>query len=95
MVKAKGRLAHLAELTDGGKSLHGSVASVTPAGPPTGAPSDENSHPHAADQGKIVVVHNGIIENYQKLKEMLQANGKRFHSETDTEVVANLVEYFL
>ena len=59
-----------------------------------GAPSDTNSHPHMADSGKIAVVHNGIIENYLELKELLMARGKKFHSETDTEVVANLIEFY-
>jgi glucosamine--fructose-6-phosphate aminotransferase (isomerizing) len=58
-----------------------------------GAPSDENSHPHLSDSGKIAVVHNGIIENYLELKKYLTDKGYKFHSETDTEVIAHLVEH--
>src|SRR2546427_6980600 len=57
-----------------------------------GRPSEENAHPHADCSGSLVVVHNGIIENYLSLKERLLAEGHRFRSETDTEVVAHLVE---
>jgi glucosamine--fructose-6-phosphate aminotransferase (isomerizing) len=56
-----------------------------------GRPSDRNAHPHADESGQFVVVHNGIIENYLKLKEDLQAKGHKFLSETDTEVVAHLL----
>ncbi len=56
-----------------------------------GAPSDENSHPHLSQNGKIAVVHNGIIENYLELRERLTKEGVSFCSDTDTEVVSNLI----
>jgi glutamine---fructose-6-phosphate transaminase (isomerizing) len=59
-----------------------------------GRPSDDNAHPHADCRGRLVVVHNGILENYLELKTRLEADGHRFRSETDTEVVAHLVERF-
>ena len=58
-----------------------------------GEPNDVNSHPHASQNGIIAVVHNGIIENYMQLKEFLQSKGYCFQSDTDTEVIAHLVEY--
>lgn len=58
-----------------------------------GQPSDENAHPHVSNSGNLVLVHNGIIENYQALKELLMDNGFEFHSETDTEVLVNFIQY--
>lgn len=58
-----------------------------------GEPNDTNAHPHTSENGYFVLIHNGIIENYTSLKEMLAVNGYSFYSETDTEVLANLVEY--
>jgi len=58
-----------------------------------GEPNDLNSHPHISSSGKIAVVHNGIIENYLELKEFLAAEGYEFVSDTDTEVVAHLIDY--
>lgn len=60
-----------------------------------GVPSDRNSHPHVSNNGKIALVHNGIIENYDTLKTMLASKGYTFQSETDTEVLVNLIEYFM
>lgn len=94
VAKAKGRLANLSGLTDGGRAIQGTFGIGHTRWATHGAPSDVNSHPHMADAGKIAVVHNGIIENYLKLKEDLIRKGKHFQSETDTEVVANLVEYY-
>ena len=94
VAKSKGRLANLSGLIDGGNAIRGTYGIGHTRWATHGAPSDINSHPHIADAGKIAVVHNGIIENYLKLKEDLIRKGKHFQSETDTEVVANLVEYY-
>lgn len=60
-----------------------------------GVPSDRNSHPHLSNNGKIAIVHNGIIENYDTIKTMLTEKGFTFKSETDTEVLVNLIQYFM
>ena len=97
VVKAKGRLKVLAEKTDnGGHLCRAAAASAIPAGPPTGSPRETNAHPHHArdDMESVVAVHNGIIENYQELKEKLLKKGYSFYSETDTEVAVKLIDYY-
>ena len=92
--KAKGRLSVLSEKTNGGESVHGCVGIGHTRWATHGEPSDVNSHPHLSQSGRFAVVHNGIIENYISLKKKLTAKGFEFISETDTEVIAHLFEYY-
>jgi len=92
--KAKGRLQVLYDLTQGGATLHGSVGLGHTRWATHGEPSDVNSHPQVSEKGRFAVVHNGIIENYAELKEFLQHQGVTFLSQTDTEVVAQLLEFY-
>lgn len=92
--KAKGRLRVLSEKTNGGKDLIGCAGIGHTRWATHGEPSDINSHPHLSQSGRFAVVHNGIIENYMELKEKLIRKGFEFISETDTEVIAHLFEYY-
>ena len=94
IAKAKGRLAVLAEKTDNGNEVPGTVGIGHTRWATHGEPSDVNSHPHISMDGRFSIVHNGIIENYISLKQKLQSKGVEFQSETDTEVVAHLFEYY-
>lgn len=91
VAKSVGRLAALREKTDNGAALPGCVGIGHTRWATHGAPSEKNSHPHLSDDGKIAVVHNGIIENEAVLRQWLQERGCTFVSETDTEVVSNLI----
>ncbi len=92
--KAKGRLQVLRALTNDGHSIAGTCGIGHTRWATHGAPSDSNSHPHLSDSQKIALVHNGIIENEQQLRAWLTEKGIRFQSETDTEVIANLIGYY-
>ncbi|NLU42219.1 MAG: glutamine--fructose-6-phosphate transaminase (isomerizing) [Firmicutes bacterium] len=94
IVKAKGRLSELSERLNG-RRLSSVVGLGHTRWATHGRPSDANAHPHCDCSGAVVVVHNGIIENYLELKEDLIARGHSFRSETDTEVIAHLIEEFL
>lgn len=94
MVKSKGRLKVLSELTHGGERLPGTLGIGHTRWATHGEPSDVNAHPHMNKDASIVVVHNGIIENYLKLKKKLEGKGYAFVSETDTEVIAHLLDYY-
>ena len=90
--KAKGRLQNLIAKTENGALLPGTLGIGHTRWATHGEPNDTNSHPHVSQNGKIAVVHNGIIENYLELREFLQQKGVQFASQTDTEVVAQLME---
>jgi len=92
--KTKGRLQVLSDLTNGGKTVAGTMGVGHTRWATHGAPNDINSHPQVSQSGRIAVVHNGIIENYARLKGFLMEKGITFVSETDTEVVAQLIDYY-
>jgi glucosamine--fructose-6-phosphate aminotransferase (isomerizing) len=94
VVKAKGRLKILSDMISEGKDVLGTVGIGHTRWATHGKPSDINSHPQVSDSGKFAVVHNGIIENYLALKDLLMSKGISFVSETDTEVIAQLLEYY-